>query len=242
MPVAHRGPIDLYYEMFGRADAPTLMMINGLGSQCITFDEAWCQRFVDRGLRVLRFDNRDVGPSTHLTDAPTGPKGEAYQLSEMAADAVAVLDAAEIEAAHVLGRSLGGIIAQLFAIEHPRPVLTLISAMARTGEAGYGDMTRELVRLFHAPHDTPDAMVAWYVAGMRATGSPAFVDHEATAAEQRRQNDRCFDPDGAARQVYAIAASGSRADALRNVRIPTLVIHGTRTPLSTRPEVDEPLN
>jgi pimeloyl-ACP methyl ester carboxylesterase len=228
MPVARHGQIELYYESFGSADDPTVMMINGLGSQCITFGEAWCHRFVDRGLRVLRFDNRDVGLSTHLADAPTGPSGECYQLSDMAADAVAVLDAAGVGAAHVLGRSLGGIIAQLIAIEHPQRVLTLTSAFANTGEPGYGGMTAEIARLFNVPHDTPETMVAWYVAGMRACGSPAFVDDEATAAEQRRQNERCFDPAGATRQSYAIAASGSRADRLRNVRIPTLVIHGDK--------------
>jgi pimeloyl-ACP methyl ester carboxylesterase len=108
MPVARHGQIELYYESIGSADDPTLMMINGLGSQCITFDEAWCQRFVDRGLRVLRFDNRDVGLSTHLADAPTGPMGECYLLSDMASDAVAVLDAAGVEAAMSSGGHSAG--------------------------------------------------------------------------------------------------------------------------------------
>ncbi len=231
MPIARNGPIELYYETFGSTDDPTLMMISGGGGQCIAYDEAWCQRFVDRGLRVLRFDNRDVGLSTHLADAPIGPRGECYLLSDMAADAVAVLDAAGVEAAHVLGRSLGGMIAQQMAIEHPQRVLTIISALANTGEAGYGDASPELVKLFNTPHDGPEATIAWFVAGMRACGSPAFVDDEATAAQQRRQIERCFDPAGAARQAYAMYASGSRADGLRNVRTPTLVIHGDKDTL-----------
>jgi pimeloyl-ACP methyl ester carboxylesterase len=231
MPIAHHGQVELYYETLGSADDPTLMMINGGGSQCIAFDEAWCQRFVDRGLRVLRFDNRDVGLSTHLTDAPAGSRGECYLLSDMAADAVAVLDDAGIDAAHVLGLSLGGMMGQVMAIEHPQRVLTLTSALANTGEPGYGDASPEIVKMFNTPHDGAEATIAWYVAGMRLCGSPAFVDDQATAALWRGQIERCFDPAGAARQTYAMYASGSRADALCNVRTPTLVIHGDKDTL-----------
>ena len=119
MAMAHNGTCQIYYETFGSPGDPTLLIVNGLGSQCINYHEDWCAMFVARGLQVVRFDNRDVGMSTKF-DA--SPPGAAYNISDMAADAVAVLDALGIDRAHVMGLSMGGMIVQVMAIEHPRAV------------------------------------------------------------------------------------------------------------------------
>src|SRR5689334_15473386 len=111
MATAHHGDVDLYYDTFGSPADPTLLMINGLGSQCINFDEQWCEKFAARGFQVIRFDNRDTGLSSKFAEA-------GYGLRDMAGDALAVLDAAGVERAHVLGVSMGGMIAQRLAIDH----------------------------------------------------------------------------------------------------------------------------
>ncbi len=134
MPFTRNGDCELYYEAFGSPSDPTLLLINGLGSQCINYAEAWCEKFVARGFHVIRFDNRDVGLSTHFTDAPVGAQGEAYLLSDMADDAIAVLDANGVEQAHVMGLSMGGMIAQTLAIEHPDRLLSMTSVMSDTSE------------------------------------------------------------------------------------------------------------
>src|SRR4026209_1955511 len=119
MPIARNLDCEIYYESFGEPSDPTLMLVNGLVSQCINYHEDWCAMFVGHGLRVVRFDNRDVGLSSKF-DAARGARGEpAYTISDMAADAVAVLDAIGVERAHVMGLSMGGMIVQVMAIEHP---------------------------------------------------------------------------------------------------------------------------
>ncbi|MDO8361428.1 MAG: alpha/beta hydrolase [Actinomycetota bacterium] len=228
MPYAHNGHCELYYDTFGHADDPTLLLVNGLGSQCINYHDDWCHLFADRGLRVVRFDNRDVGLSSKFDDADTGPHGAAYTLSDMAADGMVVLDAVGAHRAHVMGLSMGGMIVQTMAIEHPHRLLTMTSAMSNTGEPDFGGSTAAAQALLLAPpaHDREGAVQRW-IAGLREWGSPEFADEARWRADAERAFDRCFHPTGPVRQYLAVMASGgSRAERLRHVQVPTLVIHG----------------
>jgi pimeloyl-ACP methyl ester carboxylesterase len=224
MAFAHNDDISLYYETFGSTAAPTLLLVNGLGSQCINYPVAWCERFVTRGLHVIRFDNRDVGLSTKST--------EPYTLSDMALDALAVLDAAGVERAHVMGLSMGGMIAQTIAIEHPERMLSMTSVMSTTGEPDVGRPSAEAwAQLTSPPSHDREGAVARSIAGLRIWGSPAYADEQRWRDDAERAFDRCFYPDGPARQFEAVGRSGSRADGLRAVTVPTLVMHGDRDTL-----------
>src|SRR4051794_12713404 len=232
MPIALNGNCEIYYEAFGDPAHPTLLMINGLGSQCINYHEDWCAMFVDRGLRVIRYDNRDVGLSTKFDDAPRGASGEAYTISDMAADGIAVLDAVGVERAHVMGLSRGGMIVQVMAIEHPDRLLSMTSVMSRTGEPDYGGSTPEALALLTGPPPAdPQAAVDRHVEGIRVWGSPAYFDEERCRRDAQRAGDRGFHPSGTGRQFLAIAAAPQRADRLREVSVPTLVMHGDRDTL-----------
>jgi pimeloyl-ACP methyl ester carboxylesterase len=225
---AVNGTCQLHYDTFGDPADPALLMINGLGSQCINYAEAWCELFVGRGLRVIRFDNRDVGLSTSFAGAPTDESGAAYRLSDMALDALAVLDACGVERAHVMGLSMGGMIAQTIAIEHPERMLSMTSVMSTTGEPEYMVSSPEAHALLTGPPPTDrESYIARHVAGQRVWGSPAYADEARWRADAGRAFDRSFRPDGVARQYLAIGASGSRADGLRTVTVPTLVMHGS---------------
>ena len=232
MPYATNSECTIYYETFGDRADPALLMVNGLGSQCINYREAWCEKFAERGLYVIRMDNRDMGLSTHFTDAPTGPNGECYRLSDMAKDCIAVLDEEGIGWAHIMGLSMGGMIVQTIAIEHPERVLTMTSVMSNTGEPEYGQATERALALLMAPPATDRAShVAKSIAGLREWGSPEFADEARWTADAERAFDRCFDPAGTTRQFLAVRASGSRAEKLRSVRVPTLVMHGDKDTL-----------
>ena len=227
MAIATNGNCNIYYETFGDSSHPALLMVNGLGSQCINYKAAWCEMFAARDLFVIRYDNRDMGLSTHFNDAPVGSRGECYLLSDMAADGVAVLDALGLRAAHVMGLSMGGMIVQTMAIEHPDRVLTLTSVMSTTGEPEYGVSTPRALELLTGPPATDRASASERsIAGLREWGSPAFADESRWAADAEAAFDRCFDPSGTTRQFMAVRASGPRADALRKLRVPTLVMHG----------------
>jgi pimeloyl-ACP methyl ester carboxylesterase len=224
---ARNGNCEIYYETFGNRDDPALLMVNGLGSQCINYADEWCAMFVARGLYVIRFDNRDVGLSTSFADAPVGALGECYLVGDMARDAVAVLDAEGIERAHVMGLSMGGMIVQALAIEHPDRLHSVTSVMSRTGEAEYGQSTPEALALLVAPPATDrESYVAKHIAGLRVWGSPAFADEARWQRDAERAFDRAFTPSGTTRQFMAIDASGSRGEALRGVQVPMLVMHG----------------
>jgi pimeloyl-ACP methyl ester carboxylesterase len=224
MATAHNGTCQIYYETFGSPGDPTLLMVNGLGSQCINYHEDWCAMFVARGLQVVRFDNRDVGMSTKFDASLSGP---VYSISDMAADAVAVLDALGIDRAHVMGLSMGGMIVQVMAIEHPERLLSMTSVMSRTGERGHGEPTPEAFALLTAPPATGrESYVAGHIAGLRVWGSPAFADEDRWRRDAERAFDRCFNPSGTARQYAAILASPPRAGRLGEVTTPTLVMHG----------------
>lgn len=234
MAWAANGDCQLWYETFGDPAHPALLMVNGLGSQSINYADAWCAMFAAEGLFVVRFDNRDVGLSTSFADAPVGERGNAYTLSDMARDGMAVLDAAGIDRAHVMGLSMGGMIVQTMAIEHPDRLLSATSVMSRTGEPGYGDSTPEAFALLTAPPATDrESYVQASIAGLRCWGSPEFADEARWRADAERAYDRSFRPDGTRRQFLAVGASGSRSEALRSVRVPFLVMHGSADTLIT---------
>lgn len=232
MAMALNGDCEIYYETFGDPDDPTLLLVNGLGSQCINYHQDWCAMFVGRGLHVVRFDNRDVGMSSKFDAAPVGARGQAYVLSDMAADAIAVLDAIGVERAHVMGLSMGGMIVQTLAIEHRDRLLSMTSVMSRTGEPGYGESTPEAFALLTSPPAVDrESYVASNIAGLRVWGSPEFADENRWRSIAERAFDRCFHPTGTTRQFFAIGASPPRADQLREVTTPTLVMHGDRDTL-----------
>jgi len=232
MPYAINGDCKAYYETFGSPSDPTLLLVNGLGSQCTNYKSEWCEMFVAAGFHVIRFDNRDVGLSTHFADAPLDEQGAAYSLADMAADAVAVLDAAGIGRAHVMGHSIGGMIVQQLAIHHRDRLLTMTSVMSRTGERGYGQPTPEAWALLTTPGASDrESAVQRHVDGLRLWGSPEYADEARWRAHAEAAYDRNSDAAGVARQLFAVGAAGSWADDLPGVTTPTLVMHGNKDTL-----------
>ncbi len=234
--------IALAYDSFGSASDPPLLLVAGFGSQLISWRPGFCQRLAAGGRFVIRFDNRDCGLSAKLDGVEVDAAAVAaaasagdferaralapYTLSAMAADGVGLLSALGIERAHVVGASMGGMIAQTMAIEHPERLLSLTSIMSTSGEPGYGRSAPEAqaALLAPAPSDREGYIAAsgsaliWH-----SKKYPELADLEALAAESY---DRCFYPEGVNRQLAAMIAAGSRADGLRALRVPTLVIHG----------------
>jgi pimeloyl-ACP methyl ester carboxylesterase len=232
MAFTTNGDCEIFHESFGAPGDPALLLVNGLGSQCINYRDEWCRMFVDRGFRVIRFDNRDIGLSTSYEDAPVGESGAAYTLGDMAADAVAVLDANDVERAHVMGLSMGGMIAQTMAIAHAERVWTMTSVMSHTGEPEYGQAAPvAFAHLTRPPATDRESYVEGHVAGQRIWGSPEFADESRWRSDAERAFDRSFRPTGSKRQFQAVGASGSRAEALRELDVPTLVMHGDRDTL-----------
>ncbi len=226
MSTARNGDVEIYYESFGDGSAPTLVLVNGLGSQCINWPEEWCELFAAEGFQVVRFDNRDVGLSSKL-------EGVEYGLPDMADDVVAVLDDLGVGAAHVLGVSLGGMIVQRLAIDHPDRVLTLTSVMSRTGEPGFGDSSPEALELLLGPPaESRDEYIENLVVAIGVYGSQReWIDDDATRARAAAYYDRCFYPPGIGRQMKAVMGGGTRDEELRTVTIPALVLHGSRDAL-----------
>jgi pimeloyl-ACP methyl ester carboxylesterase len=223
---ARNGAIEIYYEEFGDPNAPTLLLVNGLGSQCVNYAVEWCQLFCDEGFRVVRFDNRDVGLSTKA-------EGTDYTLVDMVDDAVAVLDAVGADKAHVMGCSMGGMIVQRLAIDHPDCLLSMTSVMSRTGEAGYGDSSPEALEFLLAPPAVSRAAyIDRQVAALHVYGSkPEWLDDDAIRTRAAAAYDRCFYPEGIGRQMKAVAHDGSRSEQLAALDLPVLVIHGSRDTL-----------
>ena len=234
--------VDIAYERFGDRDAPPVLLVMGLATQMLGWHEEFCSALVACGLHVIRFDNRDVGLSTHMHDARTpdvmaalsGDSSSAsYTLSDMAADSVGLLDGLELDTAHIVGASMGGMIAQTIAIEHPNRVRSLTSIMSTTGDPMVGQATQEaLGALLAAPATTRQEAVERTVSIFRVIGSPGFELDEADLRERAGLSyDRADDPLGVARQLLAIIASGDRTASLRSVNVPTLVLHGADDPL-----------
>jgi pimeloyl-ACP methyl ester carboxylesterase len=226
MSTARNGAVEIYYEEFGDPDAPTLLLVNGLGSQCLNYDVSWCQLFCEEGFHVVRFDNRDVGLSTKL-------EGATYALVDMADDAIAVLDAVEVDNAHVMGCSMGGMIAQRLALNYPDRLLSLTSVMSRTGEPGYGESSEEALAFLLAPAaPSRAAYIDRQVAALHVYGSKSeWLDDDAIRARAAAAYNRCFCPEGVGRQMHAIMQDGSRSAELAELDLPALVIHGSRDTL-----------
>jgi len=246
MPRARANGIEIEYDAFGRSDDPTLLLVMGFGAQMILWREDFCEMLAARGLRVVRFDNRDVGLSTkldHLAAPSLAEMGGAigrgvapaapYLLSDMAADAVGLLDALGAAAGHVVGASMGGMIAQTIAIEHPTRVRTLVSIMSTTGAPDLPPPRPEAVAALLAPVATErEAAVERGLAMSRALGSPGYpFDPTDERALIERTFDRGVYPAGVARQLAAVLAAGSRREKLASVRAPTLVVHGAADPI-----------
>ena len=218
----------LEYETFGDPADEAVLMINGLGSQMTRWPEAFCEKLVAKGYRAIRLDNRDTGLSTW-------PQ-EKYALSDMARDAVAVLDAAGVDTAHVAGVSMGGMIVQRLALDHPERVLSMTSIMSTTGEASTMAPHPTAGAVLTAPAPDPaadyEAYLAHGIKNARIIGSPA---HPWTDDEIRgrviAEHARAFNPAGVARQMSAVRADGDRTEALKALTLPVVVLHGADDPL-----------
>jgi pimeloyl-ACP methyl ester carboxylesterase len=224
------------------ATGPPVVLISGLGAQLIAWDDAFCQQLVDRGLFVIRFDNRDVGLSSHLPDRPTSdpsaetagaPPAASYTLAQMAADTTGLIDNLGVGSAHVVGISLGGMIAQVLAIEHPERVRSLTSIMSTTGPNKVGQPTEAARALFLLP-PVITREGAMDRAGLfnRTVGSPAYPTDETELRDRAvRAFDRAFNPQGVVRQLAAAMTTPDRTEDLRRLDLPTLVIHGAEDPV-----------
>jgi pimeloyl-ACP methyl ester carboxylesterase len=246
MPKLRANGLDIEYQIFGEDDADPLLLIMGLGAQMVLWEEEFCEQLAECGHRVIRYDNRDVGLSSKLDEAGV-PKvlagmaargrGEAfeapYTLKDMAEDAAGLLDGLRIESAHVAGASMGGMIAQTLAVQHPARVRTLTSIMSTTGDPSLPPPTPEAmsVLLTPAPSDR-EANIERALEAASIIGGTGFpIDEQRVRRRAARLYDRCFHPQGLARQLAAIVASGSRKEALASLAVPTLVIHGDADPL-----------
>jgi pimeloyl-ACP methyl ester carboxylesterase len=246
MARAKSNGIEIEYETFGAKDADPLLLVMGLGGQMVLWDEGFCRLLADRGFHVIRFDNRDVGKSTHM-DASGVPDvmtliaasngslalKPAYTLSDMAADSVGLLDALQIESAHVVGASMGGMISQTIALEHPARVKTLTSIMSTTGDPSLPPPAPEALAFLVTPSPADrEGAIQHGVEMFRAIGSTGFEFEEAHIRKLATlQYERGFNPGGVLRQLAAILASGSRKQHLARLSVPTLVIHGKVDPL-----------
>ncbi|MET8286227.1 alpha/beta hydrolase [Streptomyces sp. NPDC052287] len=234
--------VSLAYETFGDPSDPAVLLVMGFGAQMIAWHEDFCRALAERGRHVIRYDNRDCGLSTRFDDHPvdvgrfidavtSGDLSSAlamvpYTLQDMADDGLGLLTALGIERAHVVGSSMGGMIAQTMAISRPARVLTLTSMMSSTGEPDYGRSSDEARAALFGPKPADregyvaaaDRDLVW---ASRRYGDVAILRELAAASY-----DRGYYPAGAGRQLGAMILGGSRADALRGLRVPTLVIHG----------------
>jgi pimeloyl-ACP methyl ester carboxylesterase len=234
--------VDIAYDTFGDPGDPPILLVIGLGAQMIGWHEDFCALLAGRGRYVIRYDNRDCGLSTRFDDHPVnvgrfiaavsgGDIAAAramvpYTLADMADDGLGLLTALGIERAHVVGSSMGGMIAQTMAIAHPDRVLTLTSMMSSTGEPAYGQSTPEARQALFAP--APPDRDGYIAAAERelAWASKRYADPAAVRDLAARSYDRAHYPAGVGRQLGAMVLAGSRADGLRTLTVPTLVIHG----------------
>jgi pimeloyl-ACP methyl ester carboxylesterase len=244
MAIARANGIDIEYDTFGRPADPAMLLIMGLGGQLIVWDDEFCSRLAGQGFRVVRFDNRDVGLSSKIEGGPApdvmavvqGDRSSVpYSLEDMAADTIGLLDSLGIEKAHIVGVSMGGMIAQVVAIDHPHRVLSLASIMSTTGDPSVGAPTPEAMAvLMTPPPQERDEVIAAEVETTKAIGSPGFpFDEERTRQRAAAKYDRSFYPAGVARQVAAVVSARDRTERLSTLGVPTVVIHGTADPLIT---------
>ncbi len=240
--IAPANGIEVAYEPFGDPGDPVALLVMGLGVQMLGWDAELCELLAGRGFYVVRFDNRDVGRSTKIEGGPRpdilgaaagDPSSASYTLDEMADDCAGLLDHLGVEGAHVAGASQGGMIAQTLAIRHRERVLSLVSIMSTTGDRAVGQPHPEaLPALMTRPPADREGFAEFVVGTWKVIGSPGFdPDEEALRARAGAVYDRGIHPDGTARQLVAILASGDRTEALRRLDVPTVVIHGTDDPL-----------
>jgi pimeloyl-ACP methyl ester carboxylesterase len=234
--------IELEYDEFGHHDDPALVLIAGLGAQLIDWPAEFCEQLAGHGLRVIRFDNRDAGLSASLDSLGTPDLGAVlsgdqatvpYLLADMAADTVSLFDALGIARAHLVGVSMGGMIAQQAAIDYPGRLLSLCSISSTTGDASVGQATSEaLAALARPPATTREQTIRASAASSRVFSSPGFgLSDEEMLQRATTKYDRSHRPQGRLRQIAAVAASPDRTKALRDVTVPTMVIHGDADPL-----------
>lgn len=243
MPRARVSPkIELEYEVFGDPGAPPVVLVMGFAMQMVAWDDDFCAALAQRGFRVVRFDNRDVGLSTHLSDlgvpdfmrAMMGDSSVApYTLGDMADDVAKLLDALELRAAHVVGASMGGFMVQELAIRQPDRVLSLASIMSHTGARALAQPTPEASAALFSPPPIDRASAVDRAIGIwRVIGSPGFPFDEARIRRRAALAwDRDHDPMGVMRQMAAVLTSRDRTQDLGRVRAPAVVIHGAADPL-----------
>jgi len=241
MSSAQANGITIEFDTFGDPNSPPVLLIMGLGVQMTLWDPEFCQSIADRGYYVIRFDNRDVGLSSSFDDTGVDDLGEVmsgkvsapYALTDMAADAAGLLDALGISSAHIVGASMGGMIAQTFAIAYPDKTQSLTSIMSTTGDPEVGQASPEALGALLGPAPTTrDEAIESRVRTSKVIGSPGFPADEAQLREYAGSAyDRAFHPSGMVRQLAAVIGQPNRTEALRAVDVPTLVIHGADDPL-----------
>ncbi len=228
--------ITLCYETFGDPSDPPALLVMGLGTQMIAWHEDFCRELAARGLYVVRYDNRDIGHSTHLSGPPPtiaqlltrSPRAARYSLADMAEDAAGLLRELDLAPAHVIGASMGGMIAQVLAARHPGSVRSLVSIMSNTGSLRSGQPSLRVYSTFlRAAPRQRDAFIEHMAGVFRTIGSPPPLRDLDQARELIAASyDRDHDPDGPGRQLAAIIAAGNRTPELRRISAPTLVVHG----------------
>jgi pimeloyl-ACP methyl ester carboxylesterase len=236
--------LELEYETFGDPDDPTLLLVHGLGAQLVSWHVDLCEAFVDRGFHVVRFDNRDVGLSTKIegsgVDGPAalatalagGTIEAPYLVGDMAADAWGLLDHLGVERAHLFGASMGGMIVQQMAIDHPGRVASLTSHESSTGDPDVGWPSEVALGFMVEPVETERAAnVEQAVRNSLLLGGSVHVDERWARERAELSYDRAFYPVGVARQLLAVLASPSRSDDLRTLDLPALVVHGEIDPV-----------
>jgi pimeloyl-ACP methyl ester carboxylesterase len=248
MTIVKANGIDLAYDSFGDG-ADAILLIAGLGTQMIRWPVPFCEALAARGYRVIRFDNRDSGCSTHFHHCAPPDFGAlvaalmagqrpsvTYTLHDMAADAIGLLDALAIDMAHVVGRSMGGMIAQIVASEYPERVLSLTSIISSTGNPMLPQAAPDVMAMMMRPAPDPVSDEAGFLAhrlafARRIAGTGHAFDEEAHRLLVLEETRRAYDPGGSARQIAAMAVTGDRRSRLATITVPTLVIHGTDDPL-----------
>jgi pimeloyl-ACP methyl ester carboxylesterase len=246
MATADANDIQIEYDTFGDPSLPAMLLIAGLGSQMITWSDEFCTHIADQGFHVIRFDNRDVGLSSKISEAGIpdimemvaakmggGVVEAPYALVDMADDAAGLLDAIGISKVHICGRSMGGMIAQEFALNHPDRTLSLTSIYSTTGNPDVPQATPEAMQPMMEPTPTErNAYIKYYVEGFRAwAGKGLPLNEEFYVDMAAKSFDRSFYPQGTARQLAAVVAQTNRKPALGKLKTPTLVVHGDEDPL-----------
>ena len=245
MPKVKANNIEIEYDTFGDPSGKPLLLVMGLGSQMISWVPEFCELFVQKGFYVIRFDNRDVGLSTKFDDAGVPNVMQVvnkarnrekidspYTLEDMADDAIGLLDALNIEKAHVCGASMGSMIAQVIAYRHPSRVLSLVSIMGSTGNPEFSEPKPEAMQVLVVPMPSKrERYLKESVKRWRILWGSYPYDEELRKELAEQAYDRSFYPDGQTRQLVAILANGDRREKLKNIKAPTLVIHGKEDPL-----------